>query len=103
MEIVQTKQFKDWFAGIRDTQTQARIAVRLRRFSLGNSGDVQPVHKGVHELRMHFGPGYRMYFIYKSKATAIFLVGGTKGTQHRDIKQAVALAKDLQRRDSNEK
>ena len=96
MEIIQTEQFKRWFEGIKEIQVRARIAIQLRRFTLGNPGDVRSVGKKVYELRVHFGPGYRMYFMYESNTVAIFLTGGTKGTQSRDIKKAVALAKVLQ-------
>jgi len=63
---------------------------------LGNPGDAKSVKSGVHELRFHFGPGYRIYYVYQSKTTAILLCGGTKDTQNRDIKKAVELAKDHQ-------
>ncbi len=95
IEIRQTKTYLDWFASLRDRQAIARINVRIRRLSLGNPGDVKPVGQGVSELRIDYGPGYRVYFIQRSEALIILLAGGDKRTQQRDIKTALDLAQDL--------
>ena len=72
-----------------------RIDVRIRRLSLGNSGDVKPVGEGVSELRINYGPGYRVYFVSRGQALVIVLAGGDKRTQNRDIKIAIKLARAL--------
>jgi putative addiction module killer protein len=95
IEIRQTRQFADWFAKLKDAQAQARINARIRRLSLGNPGDVQPVGEGVSELRVHFGPGYRVYFIQRGAELIILLCGGDKSHQNKDISQAKILAKEL--------
>ncbi len=95
MKILQTKHFKRWFQRIRDVDGRARIAARIRRFTLNNPGDVKPVGNGIYELRVHFGPGYRIYFVYQSKTTAILLYAGTKDTQVQDVKKAMALTREL--------
>ncbi len=96
MKILQTEHFKKWFEGIRDIRGQARLVARIRRFGLDNPGDVKSVGSGVYELRLHFSPGYRVYYIYQSESTAILLYGGIKDTQSRDIKRALKIAKDYQ-------
>lgn len=95
IEIRQTKTYMDWFASLRDRQAKARINVRIRRLALGNPGDVKPVGQGVSELRIDYGPGYRVYFIQRSEALIILLAAGDKRTQQRDIKTALDLARDL--------
>ena len=95
IEIRQTDIFAAWFAGLRDHQARARITARIRRLSLGNPGDVKPVGSGVSEMRIDYGPGYRVYFVQRGKVVAILLCGGDKRTQDRDIARAVALAREL--------
>jgi len=95
IEIRQTVAYGAWFGKLRDRQARARIDVRLRRLSLGNPGDVRPVSEGVSELRIDYGPGYRVYFIRRGDALVILLGGGTKGSQDRDIAAALALARQL--------
>jgi putative addiction module killer protein len=95
IEIRQTEVFARWFGGLRDRNARARIDARIRRLSLGNPGDVEPVGEGVSELRIDFGPGYRVYYAQKGKALVILLAGGDKGTQAQDIKKALELAKGL--------
>ncbi|WP_256378499.1 type II toxin-antitoxin system RelE/ParE family toxin [Nodosilinea sp. P-1105] len=80
---------------MRDRQAKARINVRIRRLSMGNLGDVKPVGQGVSELRIDYGPGYRVYFIQRGETLVILLAGGDKKTQKRDIKAALELAKEL--------
>jgi putative addiction module killer protein len=72
-----------------------RINVRIRRLSLGNPGDVRPVGEGVSEMRIDYGPGYRVYFVQRGRAMVVLLAGGDKRTQQRDIETAHALAREL--------
>lgn len=95
IEIRQTKTYKDWFASLRDRQAKARIDIRIRRLSTGNPGDVKSVGKGVSELRINYGPGYRVYFTQRGQTVAILLVGGDKKTQKKDIEVAHKLAQDV--------
>jgi putative addiction module killer protein len=95
IEIRQTEIYSKWFKSLRDTQAQARINIRIRRLSMGNSGDVKPVGKGVSELRIDYGAGYRVYFIQRGEQLIILLAGGDKRTQDQDIKTALNLAKEL--------
>ncbi|MFN5514026.1 MAG: type II toxin-antitoxin system RelE/ParE family toxin [Cyanobacteriota bacterium] len=95
IEIRQTETDSQWFSNVRDRQARVRINIRVRRLSMGNPGDVKPVGKGVSELRIDYGPGYRVYFIQRGKSLIILLAGGDKQTQERDIKTALNLAQDL--------
>lgn len=96
VEVRQTDEFEAWFANLRDRVARARITARIRRLSLGNPGDVRPVGAGVSEMRIDYGPGYRVYFVGRGEALVILLCGGDKKTQGRDIKAAVALAKETE-------
>ena len=95
IEIRQTEVYANWFSKLRDRQARARIDVRIRRLSLGNPGDVKPVGEGVSELRIDYGPGYRVYFVQQGSTVAILLAGGDKRTQNRDIQIALELARNL--------
>ena len=95
IEIRQTEVYADWFSKLRDRQARARIDVRIRRLSLGNPGDVKPVEEGVSELRIDYGPGYRIYFVQRGATIVVLLAGGDKRTQNRDIQTALELARDL--------
>jgi putative addiction module killer protein len=90
--IKRTDEFNDWLNGIRDGLTQRRLVKRLRKVSLGNLGDVTPVGDGVFEMREHFGPGWRMYYIQRGSVLIVMLGGGDKSTQATDISKAVKLA-----------
>ena len=92
IEIKQTETFKKWVAKLRDDRAKAMIAARLNRLAYGLSGDVQPVGEGISELRIHHGPGYRVYFKQKGAVLVILLCGGIKTSQDKDIKQAKRLA-----------
>jgi len=94
-EVRQTATYSEWFAGLRDWNAKARVDIRVRRLALGNAGDVKPVGEGVSELRIDYGPGYRVYFIQKGSTVIVLLAGGDKTSQDRDIRQAKALARDL--------
>ena len=93
IEIRQTETYADWFDSLRDRKARARIDVRIRRLSLGNPGDVRPIGSGVSELRIDYGPGYRVYFVQRGPMVIILLAGGDKRTQERDIKKALELAR----------
>ena len=95
VEIRQSEEFAAWLNDLRDTQAVARINVRLRRLSLGNPGNVKPVGAGVSEMRIDFGPGYRVYFAQRGTAVIVLLCGGDKRTQDRDIAAAKRLARLL--------
>jgi len=95
IEIRETEIYSRWFKSLRDRQARARIDVRIRRLSMGNSGDVKPVGKGVSELRIDYGAGYRVYFIQRENTLIVLLAGGDKRTQDRDIKIALDLAEEL--------
>jgi putative addiction module killer protein len=92
VEIVESDVFTAWFAGLRDGQAKARILVRIRRLGLGNPGDVKPVGAGVSEIRINYGPGYRLYFQRRGKQLVILLCGGDKSTQTADIVKAKDIA-----------
>jgi putative addiction module killer protein len=80
---------------LRDRKARARIDMRIRRLSLGNPGDVKPIGSGVSELRIDYGPGYRVYFLQRGPMLIFLLAGGDKGTQDRDITKALELAREL--------
>lgn len=94
-EIRQTATYRKWFKRLRDRQVKARINIRIRRLSIGNPGDVKSVGKGISELRINYGPGYRIYFLRKEETVIVLLAGGNKSTQEQDIKTAIDLAKKL--------
>jgi putative addiction module killer protein len=95
MQVHQTHGFKAWFEELRDLRARARIQARIDRLSLGNPGDVRPVGSGVSELRIDYGPGYRVYLVQRGENLSVLLVGGKKDTQARDIAQAITLASEL--------
>lgn len=93
--VLTTEIFHAWFAGLRDLKARHRIQARIRRAELGNLGDCEPVGEGVSEMRVHVGPGYRVYFIQRGLELNILLAGGDKRTQSKDIKAALDLARQL--------
>ncbi len=95
IEIRETKVYALWFKSLRDSQVKARINTRIRRLSLGNPGDVKPVGSGVSELRIDYGPGYRIYFIQRESTVIVLLAGGDKRTQQQDITKAIEQAQSL--------
>lgn len=94
VEIIESSIFKHWLSNLRDRRAIALINARLRRVSLGNWGDADSVGEGVYELRIHYGPGYRVYFLPEGTTVVILLCGGDKGSQRRDIVRAKQLAQD---------
>ena len=95
MEVRQTELFARWFAGLRDRRARRRIQARIDRLEIGNPGDVKPVGDGVSEMRIDYGPGYRVYFVQRGKTLIVLIAGGDKGTQKRDIAAARNLARML--------
>ncbi len=95
VEIRKTETFAKWIDALRDINARARIQARIARLALGNAGDVKPVGEGISELRISYGPGYRVYFKTIRRSVVILLAGGNKRTQTRDIKTAINLARNL--------
>lgn len=95
IEVRQSEVFASWLGDLDDERARAKIAVRIRRLSLGNFGDVKPVGEGVSELRIDYGAGYRLYFMRRGLVVIVLLCGGDKRTQAEDIKAAKAMAKQL--------
>jgi putative addiction module killer protein len=95
IEIRKTDVFRKWFTALRDRQAIARINTRLRNVSLGNFGDVKPAGEGVSELRIDYGPGYRVYFAQHGRKLVVLLAGGDKRSQQRDIERALELERML--------
>jgi putative addiction module killer protein len=93
--VRQTERYFQWFNRLHDRQARARINARIRRLSLGNFGDVKSVGEGVSELRIDYGPGYRVYFVRRGQGLVILRSGGEKHTQSRDIKMALELARTI--------
>ncbi len=93
--ILTTDVFDLWFGQLRDNHAKARIKARLRRAEDGNFGDVKPVAKGISEMRIHYGAGYRLYFMQNGFEIVLLLAGGDKSTQANDIQTALALARKL--------
>lgn len=96
MKVIHTTEvFDTWFAGLKDKQAARRVQVRIDRAEGGNFGDCEPVGEGVSEMRIHYGPGYRVYFAQRGMEVVILLAGGDKSTQSRDIKTALEIARQL--------
>ena len=95
VEIRKTNLFARWLDDLRDLQARARVQARIERLAAGNPRDVEPVGEGVSELRINYGPGYRVYFKKRGRELIILLAGGDKGTQAKDIKVALRLARNL--------
>ena len=95
IEIRKTETFAKWLDGLDDIRARARILVRIERLAAENPGDVKPVGEGVSELRIDYGPGYRVYYKKQGRSVVILLAGGDKRTQSRNIKTALRLARNL--------
>ena len=98
LEILQTDEFIKWMKRLRDADARARINVRIRRISLtGNFGDTKPVGDGVYELRVDYGPGYRVYYSQRGSEVVLLLIGGNKSSQQKDIDRAKKLNAEYER------
>lgn len=95
VEIRKTDVFVEWLDALRDIQARARVQARIERLASGNPGDVKPVGEGVSEMRIDYGPGYRLYFKRQGKQVIILLAGGDKRSQAADIRTALRLARNL--------
>jgi putative addiction module killer protein len=95
IEVRQTTRFVTWLADLRDERARARILKRLDRAGQGNLGDVAPVGGGVSEMRIFYGPGYRVYFVQRGSELIVLLCGGDKSTQSTDIEEAKSMAEEL--------
>jgi putative addiction module killer protein len=93
--IRRTTTYAAWIDGLHDRRAAVRIEARINRMRLGNPGDVKPVGEGVSEMRIDYGPGYRVYFVQRGMTLVILLCGGDKGSQERDIRIAKSLAKEV--------
>jgi putative addiction module killer protein len=94
--IIQTDTFAGWLKSLKDQTARARIARRIEKMAEGSLGDVRPARDGVHEARIDYGPGYRLYFVSTGKTIIVLLCGGDKRTQDKDIRAAIKLAKELE-------
>jgi putative addiction module killer protein len=95
IEIRKTELFVKWLDNLCDIKAKARVLVRIERLAMGNAGDVKPVGEGISEMRIDYGPGYRVYFIKRGNEVIILLAGGDKSSQTGDIKSALRLARNL--------
>src|ERR1700733_12105763 len=96
VQIIRTEEYASWSLSLRDDRAKAKIAVRVRRLALGNPGDVKPVGGGVSEMRIDYGPGYRVYFVQRGKTLVVLLCGGDKSDQARDIRRAIDMVNNLE-------
>lgn len=95
LKLVETDHFSDWLRGLKDRRARSRIELRLDRLRLDNPGDVRPVGHGVSELRIPYGPGYRVYYLRRKETVLVLLAGGDKSSQRRDIAKALELAEEV--------
>lgn len=93
--FIRSSEFERWFSSLRDAKGRARIIARLDGAALGNFGDCRPVGEGVSEMRIHTGPGYRVYYMRRGTTVYVLLAGGDKSTQEQDIARAIRFARDL--------
>lgn len=96
LDVRQTDEFSSWLTALHDVHAKARILTRIRRLSGGNPGDVKAVGSGISEMRIDYGPGYRIYFVQRGSIMVVLLCGGDKRTQARDIAKAKLLAEALE-------
>ena len=94
-EVRSTGRFDQWLDNLRDRKARSKVLFAIRKMSLGNLGDVKPVGAGVSEIRIHYGPGYRLYFVRRGSEVVILLCGGDKSSQAQDIKTAIALSTEV--------
>jgi putative addiction module killer protein len=94
LRAIKTDEFRNWLKALADARARARIVMRIDRLIAGNPGDVEPVGEGISEMRLDYGPGYRVYYMRRGTALVILLCGGDKSTQNRDIRTAKRLARE---------
>jgi putative addiction module killer protein len=95
-DIERTDEFSSWLRDLRDVRARAKVLARIDRLGLGNPGDVAPVGDGVSEMRIHYGPGYRVYYVQRGEKIVVLLCGGDKSSQNSDIRVAKKLASELE-------
>ncbi len=95
VEVFQTTAFSGWLDDLRDSRARAKIIARVKRLEFGNPGDIAPVGEGVSEMRIHHGPGYRVYLVQRGPIAIVLLCGGDKSSQERDIVRAKEMAREL--------
>ena len=95
IDVRKTEEFDDWLSALKDYKAVAKIAARVERLALGNPGDVKPVGEGISEMRIPYGPGYRVYYTQTRKEVVLLLCGGDRATQDKDIKRAKEIAAEL--------
>lgn len=95
LQVLKSDVFAEWLDDLKDRRAAARVIVRIERLALGNAGDIKPVGKGVSELRIDYGPGYRVYFTRQNEKVIILLCGGDKSSQRKDIAKALEMAEHL--------
>lgn len=96
IEVRTTSEFRKWFSSLKDRRAKARIQARIDRVEMGNIGDAEPVGDGISELRIYYGPGYRVYFVQRNAVVVILLSGGDKSSQQADIAKAKEIATQLE-------
>jgi putative addiction module killer protein len=96
IEIRETREFSQWLSKLKDKSAKGSILARIQRLAYGLAGDVKPVGQGVSEMRIHSGPGYRVYFCQRGQSLIVLLAGGDKATQNRDVETAQRLARGLE-------
>lgn len=101
IDVRKTSVYDNWFDALRDTRAKARINARVYRLQNGNPGDVKPVGEGISELRINYGPGYRVYYVQRGEVVVILLCGGDKSTQAADIKRAKEIASEIEDKDED--
>ncbi|HFE7543101.1 TPA: type II toxin-antitoxin system RelE/ParE family toxin [Salmonella enterica subsp. enterica serovar Newport] len=92
-EIIRSETFSDWLSSLKDSRARSRVLARIDRMREGNFGDAEPIGDGLSEARVHYGPGYRVYFMQQGDVIVVLLCGGDKSSQTKDIKQARRIAK----------
>ena len=95
IDVRKTEEFDDWLVALKDRKAVAKIVARIERLALGNPGDVKPVGEGISEMRIPYGPGYRVYYTQAGKEVVLLLCGGDRATQDKDIKRAKEIAAEL--------
>jgi putative addiction module killer protein len=96
LDVRETDEFSEWLSALRDSRARAKVLIRIERLAKGNPGDVAPVGGGVSELRINYGPGYRVYYVQRGTRYLLLLAGGGKDTQDKDIAEAKRLAAEYE-------